>query len=250
MPGYEGLYEASTFGRVRSLDRLVPGKGGSERISKGRVLSPGVLKGSGRLQVSLSKDGVVNQMKVHRVVALTFHGPCPDGMETRHWPDPDVTNNRPDNLCYGTKSDNQRDAVAHGTHPMTRKTHCPLDHKLEYPNLREDKLPERECLACSRARSLFKSRSDTNLSELADACYLAIVTGDRSSELLKDRRSSTGYCRRGHLLKEPNLSRSHLKNGAKVCLSCNRASHALPPGDDRKTLSDSIYQGLMRGVAE
>src|SRR5262249_12949164 len=39
------------------------------------------------------------------------------------------TDNRPENLAWGTKSENMQDAVRHGTHLETRKTHCPEGHE-------------------------------------------------------------------------------------------------------------------------
>lgn len=171
VPGYEGLYEASTEGRVRSLDRI---DAGGRRIF-GRVLSPGILKGSGRLQVSLSKDKVVKQMKVHQVVALTFHGPCPEGMEVRHYPDRNVTNNKPKNLCYGTKRDNHLDSVEHGTHKEKRKTHCPRGHLLKSPNLiHKSQHPDwRICRSCQKGRDLHRYNT-RSIEDLANEFYLSL----------------------------------------------------------------------------
>ena len=44
-----------------------------------------------------------------------FVGPCPPGMEVRHFPDRDPTNNRLDNLQYGTRQENMEDRTIHGT---------------------------------------------------------------------------------------------------------------------------------------
>ena len=174
VPGFEGLYEASTHGRVRSLDRVDFGG----RHIRGRVLKPGVLK-SGRLQVSLCKDGIIHQMKVHQVVALAFHGPCPEGQEVRHRPDRDVTNNRPENLCYGTKRDNFLDSVEDGTHKELRKTECPRGHLLQEPNLRRrEHHPEwRECLACHLAGNKHHLRSSLQFGPEADQFYQQLMGG-------------------------------------------------------------------------
>jgi hypothetical protein len=51
---------------------------------------------------------------VHRLVLEAFVGPCPDGMECRHL-DGNPSNNRLDNLAWGTHSENERDKVRHGT---------------------------------------------------------------------------------------------------------------------------------------
>jgi len=52
---------------------------------------------------------------VHRLVLETFVGPCPEGKETRHL-NSNKADNRLENLCWGTRSENQLDAVRHGTH--------------------------------------------------------------------------------------------------------------------------------------
>lgn len=173
VPGFEGLYEASTLGRVRSLDRIDL----AGRSIKGRILKPGVLKDSGRLQVVLCKDGQKHQLKVHKVIALTYHGPCPSGMEIRHYPDSSVINNRPENLRYGTKRENHLDSVEHGTHRELRKTECPRGHLLQKPNLRQrDTHPEwRECLACHLAGSKHYLRSSPEFGPLADRLYREIA---------------------------------------------------------------------------
>lgn len=106
VPGYEGQYEVSSLGRVRSLDRPVRIRGGSYRVSKGRVLTP--LRHTGGYDaVHLGRK---NQRLVHELVALAFIGDRPPGAVTRHL-DGDPTNNRVDNLAWGTQSENMRDVA-------------------------------------------------------------------------------------------------------------------------------------------
>lgn len=52
---------------------------------------------------------------VHHLVLTAFVGPCPDGMECRHFPDRNPANNRLENLQWGTRTENQRDRCQHGT---------------------------------------------------------------------------------------------------------------------------------------
>jgi hypothetical protein len=54
-------------------------------------------------------------------------GPRPEGLEGCHWND-DPTDNRVDNLRWGTRSANVLDSVRNGTHHMARRTHCPQGH--------------------------------------------------------------------------------------------------------------------------
>lgn len=71
--------------------------------------------GRGYLQVTLSQDGVIYTRYAHRLVCEAFHGPCPpDKQETRHL-DNDRGNNRPENLKWSTKKENEADKVKFGT---------------------------------------------------------------------------------------------------------------------------------------
>ena len=68
--GYEGLYEVSNTGRVKSLKRPFENNGGIQ-WTKERILSPGKDK-DGYLQVHLCYNGKQHQRKVHRLVAQAF----------------------------------------------------------------------------------------------------------------------------------------------------------------------------------
>lgn len=112
--GYTG-YEVSNFGRVRSLDRVIPYfhpiNGDIHRHHHGTMLRPGTMK-SGHLLVVLGKG---NNALVHHLVLEAFVGPAPEGMECRHW-DGDPANNHADNLIWGTRAENVADMLRHGTH--------------------------------------------------------------------------------------------------------------------------------------
>lgn len=111
IPGYEGCYQVSSHGQVRSLPRPYRN---STKILKLRPNKKGYLR------VALCKDGKCKDYKVHRLVLTSFVGPCPEGMIGLHWDD-DRTNNHLNNLRWGTFSDNQNDAVRNGTHGMYRR---------------------------------------------------------------------------------------------------------------------------------
>ncbi len=64
--------------------------------------------------VVLNHNGKKRQTKVHRLVLLTFIGPCPDLMICRHL-DGNKTNNHVSNLAWGTPLENQNDRFLHGT---------------------------------------------------------------------------------------------------------------------------------------
>lgn len=94
--GYEGLYEVSDWGRVRSLDKYIKNWPKGIRLVKGRVLKPGRHR-KGYLLVVLNKDGVMKTCKVHRLVAIAFI-PNPDGLPQVNHKDENKHNNRVENL--------------------------------------------------------------------------------------------------------------------------------------------------------
>ncbi|MCV6977988.1 HNH endonuclease [Mycobacterium bourgelatii] len=110
VPGYAGIYQASSHGRIRSLDRLINHPNGPTRL-RGRPLRPRLHLGYPH--VNLWRDGRGTAVAVHQIVALTFLGPCPDGQEVLHWND--VRDDcRLTNLRYGTRKQNMADAVRNG----------------------------------------------------------------------------------------------------------------------------------------
>lgn len=89
--GYEGLYEVSSFGRVRSVDRFVRGRSGKPKPCKG-IARKNELVGGGYYQVALCKDGKHNHCLVHRLVAEAFI-PNPDNLPQVNHKDECKTNN-------------------------------------------------------------------------------------------------------------------------------------------------------------
>lgn len=112
IPGYEGKYQASDLGRIRSLNRRVNIGGGHTRLMKGRVLRPAASKKyDPHLTVVLGHGE--NGSSVHRLVAAAFLGPCPKGQEVRHL-DGNPQNNHISNLAYGTRTENICDVMRIG----------------------------------------------------------------------------------------------------------------------------------------
>lgn len=166
--GYEGYYEVSNIGRVRSTTRL-DNRG---RQKTGRVLRAGIAA-NGYLLVSLWRDGVASSRTVHSLVAEAFIGPRPQGMDVCH-ADGDRLNPVVTNLRYDTRAANLADARVHGTLSGLRKTHCPRDHRLTVPNLVPSMLPIRNCLSCTRERQLARVQGRPFNPDLADARYLRL----------------------------------------------------------------------------
>ena len=72
--GYEGLYQVSDLGRVRSIERVVPHKRYGTMKQKGRILRPVKRGRGGRLRVTLYDRGVQRDMYVRRLVANAWAG--------------------------------------------------------------------------------------------------------------------------------------------------------------------------------
>ena len=96
---YEGLYEVSNFGRVRSLDREVPIWGTFKKI-KGKILKAHQME-SKRMQVQLSKDRIRIHYYVHRLVGIAFI-PNPDNLPQINHKNLDPTDNHVSNLEWIT----------------------------------------------------------------------------------------------------------------------------------------------------
>ena len=107
IPGFEGLYQVSDCGQVKSCDRVVENsstKSGKQTL-KERILKPGLDK-DGYHHVSLCKDGKRKEFRVHRLVALAFLDG--DNTLTVNHIDECKTNNHVSNLEYLTRGDNVR----------------------------------------------------------------------------------------------------------------------------------------------
>lgn len=120
IPGYEGSYQVSSKGRVRSLPRVVSVYDRIRRISyarpcQGRILRQAVCDRAGHVSVHLGK--YCRGIPVHQLVMLAFHGFPPPGMEAMHL-NGNPVDNRPENLQYGTHSQNMIDMYRNGKGPL------------------------------------------------------------------------------------------------------------------------------------
>lgn len=147
LPGYEGIYEVSDCGRVKSLPRTT----NYGRRIRERILST-TTHPSGHLSVKLSRDGFYRRGNVHRLVLMAFVGPAPDGFEALHG-DGDPGNNHLSNLRWGSRSENLLDRVRHGIHHQAIKTHCPQMHPYGEANTYVTSKGSRMCRTCLRDRN-------------------------------------------------------------------------------------------------
>ena len=103
--GYEGLYQVSNLGRVRSLSRFVGGGFcGEYKLICGKILKSFDNR-NGYRQVTLHKDGERKNYYVHRLVATAFL-PCPDECCVINHKDYNRSNNAADNLEWCTQAEN------------------------------------------------------------------------------------------------------------------------------------------------
>lgn len=153
--GYEGYYQVSDNGQVRSLSRTIP------HARKGSIHIPGQAirqhrATNGYPSFVLNRDNQKRTFHAHRLVAEAFLGGSRfEGAQVCH-NDGDVDNNHVLNLRWDTGSANQLDTVRHGAHWLASRTHCANGHPFTSANTRTRPCPTggavRHCRACDRDR--------------------------------------------------------------------------------------------------
>lgn len=104
-------------------------------------------------------DGVYRRKRVHSLVCETFHGPKPSPAHQSRHLNGDRLDARAANLAWGTRSENTKDSVLHGTHNNARKTHCKRDHEFTPENTRFVRGGRRSCRKCERIRAIAHMRA-------------------------------------------------------------------------------------------
>ncbi len=128
--GYEGLYEVSDQGRVRSLDRVVLVRRRDKVHSKplrGRVLRPASKDGE-YLCVNLCKDCRTKTFAVHALVLTAFNGIKPEGRECCHW-NGNPADNRLENLRWDTPKANGEDRARLGRYRGESRVNAKLNEE-------------------------------------------------------------------------------------------------------------------------
>lgn len=144
--GYEGSYQVSSYGRVKSIKRMVPGKDGRvteypEREIKWLSSKLTQRHPSPMFAVELWKGNKRKRMSVHRLVGMAFI-PNPDGKPQINHLDGNRNNNRVDNLEWCTSSENNYHAYANNlTRPSGGKAvigkNQKTGHVVEFRNQEE-----------------------------------------------------------------------------------------------------------------
>lgn len=103
---YEGSYQCSNTGLIRTLDRYVTEKSGKRQFRKGQIIKPRINK-NGYLQVALNKNGIRKMCYVHKIIAETFvFNDDPEIKITVNHIDGNKNNNFATNLEWCSYSDN------------------------------------------------------------------------------------------------------------------------------------------------
>ena len=118
---YEGYYQVSNHGNVRSLDRIITQQNGRKQLVEGRVLKP-YLTNKGYFKVHLSRDGKRKSRSIHRLVAIAFL-PNPFQKPQVNHINGCKTNNNLCNLEWNTQSEQQIHAYQNGLQPKGEKHH-------------------------------------------------------------------------------------------------------------------------------
>ena len=100
IPEFEGLYQASNLGRVKSLERI---DARGHRV-KEKILKP-TINHKGYYKVPLCKNSKVKKCSVHRLVYEAFNGQIPEGLQVNHINEI-KTDNRLENLNLMTCKEN------------------------------------------------------------------------------------------------------------------------------------------------
>ena len=105
IPGYEGLYQASTEGEIKRLTKQVQGRGNSVKTLKEMVLAPAVNNRGYSTPRLTDAQGKRTTVQAHRLIALTFI-PNPDNRPFVNHIDGDRLNNNVNNLEWVTVAEN------------------------------------------------------------------------------------------------------------------------------------------------
>lgn len=117
--GFEGHYQVSNLGQIRSLDRFIKDARLLKRFEAGQII-PARLKNNGYLHVRLSKDGVHKFFLVHRIVAKTFIS-NPNNLPEVNHKKGIKTDNRASELEWATSKENTQHSIANGLTPKVKR---------------------------------------------------------------------------------------------------------------------------------
>lgn len=117
----DSFYEGSNLGRIKRVEHFsTNAHNNGFKLLKERNLKLSVDK-NGRQRVTIRINGKSTHFQVSRFILECFVGPCPEGMEACHDPDPCVLNNRLNNLRWDTPKNNYKDRAKYGNSNIGEK---------------------------------------------------------------------------------------------------------------------------------
>lgn len=127
---------------------------GPKRFWRGRIMKQS-LTTTGYMRVNLTTPNTCQQKvrKVHVLMLEAFHGAKPSPSAVGRHLNDIRTDNRIENLAWGSYGDNMRDMIRNGTHHNARKTHCIHGHEFTPENTGANTGNNRSCKTCTSIRS-------------------------------------------------------------------------------------------------
>lgn len=137
LPGFEGWVDISTHSRARRWYRSQAGRRPPIRLAGPEVVAPHAAPGGYSYISVRNAERGVRPIALHKAVLLTYAGPAPSGFLACHFPDPDTTNCRFENLRWDSRCANWEDARCHHSGDAERIAARLADLRGRFPHLRE-----------------------------------------------------------------------------------------------------------------
>lgn len=178
--GYEGLYQISSWGRVRSCDRNVithfeDDRGDVIMHRRGKLMRISIYKREGYCYISLSKNNIKKKHKIHRLVAMAFiKNPKPKEFDMINHIDGNVANNNVSNLEWTNNSGNQIHAIETGLNKFVgTNSHWSKLTEEQVRFIRDNYKPRGEYNCCTMAK-MFNVSADTIHNVITGKTYYVV----------------------------------------------------------------------------
>ena len=178
--GYEGLYQVSNYGRVRSLDRYVKQNHNTKQLKKGKLIQP-IKDCKGYLRLKLCKENTSKRVKIHRLVAQAFI-PNPENKPQVNHIDGNKTNNRIQNLEWCTNSENQIHAYKMGLNKITEEQRRKISQRQKgrkvtekEKRIKRENAKNKKKVKCINTGEIFKSIMDASRKTGIDSAAISKV---------------------------------------------------------------------------